>query len=390
MRIYSSWVRQTILPWHRILTLQSSIDLLLFTDSFAAATVKQCLHIPSLVFIITMCIQWCCKSCFDKLTKLTHLWARERCNDYFIARSQNENTTACPKGPWELRRAFHRYPYRGSQRCNECIRTGWKEKKLVKSTRQKANEALGQQPEYTESISLGELEVPETFGNNTQRLLEPGKVDAMKAKWESFSAANGHLPSDELEHEWATGFAGFNGVDLMAGVWPQTSGLSSTVGQRMSEEVDNQFNATLAGELSQNPHQQTYRHAASSTHERKETPYDSAHIFIQYDPNATIRRRNRTQGSSTVADSHVQCNIPETDTNRRNLTSAKETASHSYHHHHQLPYNIRPGTIDNRKHSTVIENKPSLHPDLGQIHCNPSSTMSPSSSQPTRTRPWDL
>ena len=334
-----------------------------------------------------MCIQWCCKDCIDKLTKLTHRWARERCNEYFIARSQNENTMACPKGPWELRRAFHRHPYRGPQRCNECLRTNWKEKKLVQSARQKANVALGQRPEYTESISLGELQVPENFPNNTQQLLEPGKVDAMKANWESFSAANGHLPADELERGWATSFSGFNGVELKAGGWPKPLWLPSTVGQRMSEEIGNQINANLAGEVSQYQHQQAYRRITSSTHEQNTIHPHDAHPFIQYNPNATIRRRNRTKGPSPVADPHVQCNSPDTE---RNMTTAKEAATYSYHHHHQLPYNIRSGTIDNSNHSTVVENERSRHHDLGQIHYNSTSTMTSSSSQPTRTRPWDL
>lgn len=334
-----------------------------------------------------MCIQWCCKDCNDKLTKLTHRWARQRCNEYFIARSQNENTTACPKGPWELRRAFHRHPYRGPQRCNECLRTDWKEKKLVQSARQKANVALGQRPEYTGSISLGESEVPKSSPRNTQQLLEPGKVDAMKANWKSFSAANGHLASDELEREWATSFAGFNGFDLEPGAWSQPLGSSSTVGQRMSEGVGNQIDATLRGEASQYPHQQAYRHIISSTHEQNTIRPHDAHPFIQYNPNATIRRRNRTKGSSPVVDKHVQCNGPDTE---RNMTTAKEAAMYSYHHHHQLPYNTRLGAVDNSNHSTVVENHPSRYPDLGHVHSSSISTMGSSLSQPTRTRPWDL
>lgn len=66
---------------------------------------------PSQTPYYTMCIQWCCKHCPNN-SKLTHIWARDRCNDFFISRSHNENITECPRGPFELRRAYHRHPYR--------------------------------------------------------------------------------------------------------------------------------------------------------------------------------------------------------------------------------------------------------------------------------------
>ena len=134
-----------------------------------------------------MCIQWCCKNCLDKLTGLTHQWAYERCNDFFIARSREDYLTECPNGPWQMRRAFHRHPYRGPQMCDSCRNVSRKEKKLLQSAREKANVALGHPPEYTGAIDLGELESPEIFQEDTQLPLEPGEVDSMKDKGESSS-----------------------------------------------------------------------------------------------------------------------------------------------------------------------------------------------------------
>lgn len=176
-----------------------------------------------------MCIRWCCKNCTDEYNKLGHRWARERCNDYFIARSRNGNVTDCPNGPWELQRAFHRHPYRGAQRCDDCKKACRKDSKLLQSARQKANVALGERPEYTGALWLGELEVPDNF-HDAAHLLEPGKVDALKSNWESFSLANEHLPSHELERKWAGRFTAVN-VGVNGGVLAHPFKLASTFGQ---------------------------------------------------------------------------------------------------------------------------------------------------------------
>ena len=122
-----------------------------------------------------MCIQWCCKNCQDKLTVLTHHWARERCNDYYIARSEDRTTTDCPRGPWVLRRAYHRNPYKGVQRCDDCIRAGRKDSKRVQLARQKTNMAHGDRREYAGALYVGELVIPEGFHDTPQPLVRSGE-----------------------------------------------------------------------------------------------------------------------------------------------------------------------------------------------------------------------
>lgn len=183
------------------------------------------------------------------------MWARERCNDFFIERSKNGNLTDCPNGPLELRRAFHRHPYRGAQKCDACKKASRKDSKVVQLARQKANVALGERPEYVGALFLGELEIPDEF--HEAHLLRRGEVDAMRSSWESFSLANGHLPSHELEREWATRFSAFN-VGLNAGVRTESSSkLAPTFGQRMSGEDDNRGMTAAADETSRSLRQQT-------------------------------------------------------------------------------------------------------------------------------------
>ena len=205
-----------------------------------------------------MCIHWCCKHC---VTKLTHRWAYERCNEYFVARSRDENLVVCPNGPWLLRRAYHRHPYRGSQRCDQCKNASRKDKKLTQSARQKANVALGHRPDYNGAIYLGELKMRETIHRNSRLLLEPGRLDAMKAKWESFNVTHRHLPSHELEREWTKRFTASKNVDLKVGVSP------SIVGLRMSPKHSDLVGRAIAGEASRSPHQLIHRQSILSTHE---------------------------------------------------------------------------------------------------------------------------
>ena len=188
-----------------------------------------------------MCIQWCCKNCRDKLTILSHHWARERCNEYFIARSEDQRITDCPRGPWILRRAYHRNPYKGVQRCDECIKAGRKDSKRVQSARQKTNVALGERREYTGALYVGELLIPDGF-HNTPQPLEPGQLDVIKSNWEDLALANEHLPSHELERERATGFAAFN-----VGVCTQSMGHASTVRQQINGEGPDPRMALAAG-----------------------------------------------------------------------------------------------------------------------------------------------
>ena len=340
-----------------------------------------------------MCIQWCCKDCIDKITTLTHRWARERCNEYFITRSQNPNTTACPNGPWQLRRAYHRHPYRGPQMCDDCKKAGRKEKKLIQSARQRANVALGQPPEYNEVMSLAELKNPGIYHRNMQLFLGPGKLDEMKAKWETFSAANGHLPSHELEREWAKRFAASNDVELKAGVCPEPLKFLSTVGQKLNEEVSGRASAAVAREVFRNPHQQIHRHFTSSTYERMETPSQSPHLFIRYNHDLAIKRPNTTQEASSIANQrvHYEYDISSaTDTEKHNVVSVGE-ASYPTTCQPQLPYKLCSSRGDKGiRSNTFGEREAPRDPSCGEVRCNSISATRSSSSQPTRTRPWDL
>lgn len=346
-----------------------------------------------------MCIQWCCKDCLDKITILTHRWARERCNEYFIARSQNLNTTACPIGPWQLRRAYHRHPYRGPQMCDECKKAGRKEKKLIQSARQKANLALGQQPEYNGAMSLGELKIPESYHRNRQLLLEPGKINVMKAKWETFSAVNGHLSSHDFEREWATRFATSSDVYFNAGVSPQPSKYTPTVEQRMNEEVSSRASTTIMGEVFRNPHQQIYNHLNASTFERNEKSPRGPHVFIHYNPDSIIKWPNSTQEASPVAgqQARYQHNISSaTNTGNRSISPVKH-ASYQTPCRPKLPYHMCSGLIEKGSRTTnstttamVGEEEAPRDPNFGDVQCYSSSTIGFSSSHLTRRRPWDL
>lgn len=344
-----------------------------------------------------MCIQWCCKYCIDKITILTHPWARDRCNEYFIARSKNQNTTACPVGPWQLRRAHHRHPYRGPQMCDDCKKAGRKEKKLIQSARQKANIVLDQQPEYNGTMSLGELNVPESYHRNKQLLLEPGKLNAMKANWETFSVENGHLPSHEFEREWAKRFATSSDAYFNAEIPRQSSRYAPTVGERINKDVGSPPSTTIMGEASWNSHQQIYRHLNTSTYERNENPPRGPHVFIQYNPDSIIKWPNSVREVSPVADQHTRFQhdiSPITNAGNRSIAPVKDT-SHQTTWPSLLPYSICSGVNEKGSHTitpttTVEENETLQDPDRGGIYSYSSSTTRSLSSHPTRTRPWDL
>ena len=215
-----------------------------------------------------MCIHWCCKHCF---AKLNHPWAYERCNAYFNARAQDESLTACPNGAWLLRRAHHRHPHRGPQRCDECKKASRADKKiskrLMQSARSKVNKAQGRPFDYNGAIDLGELEIPETIRRTSRLPLASEKLDAMKAEWERFNVTHRHLPSHELEREWTKRFTASTKVGLKPGVSPSDLQNASTVGQRIRPEQGDQVGTAAAGEGSQNSNQYIRRQSVSSTHE---------------------------------------------------------------------------------------------------------------------------
>ena len=212
-----------------------------------------------------MCIQWCCKNCLDKLTLLSHSDDRERSNHYFIARSEDQRITDCPRGPWVLQRAYHRNPYRGVQRCDDCIRAGRKDSKRVQSARQRTNMALGERREYTGALNVGELVVPDGFLNTPQPLVR-GQLDGIKSSVEDFALANEHLPSHGLKREWATRFAASN-----VGVCTQSIGNASSVRQQMNGEYPEPRMA-LTETNYQSPYQPVQHHPMYNTYKGKPTP----------------------------------------------------------------------------------------------------------------------
>ena len=211
-----------------------------------------------------MCIQWCCKNCQNQLTILTHHWARERCNDYYIARSENYRVTDCPRGPWELRRAFHRNPYKGAQRCNDCIKASRKDSKRVQQERQRTNMVHGERREYSGALNVGELVIPEGFQNTAQPLVR-GQLDVDKSSRQDFALGNEHLPSHGLEHEWAKRFAASN-----VGVCTQSMATTSDVTQQMNGESYNQGTA-LADTTSRTSYQPVQHPSTHNTYKGKPT-----------------------------------------------------------------------------------------------------------------------
>ena len=330
---------------HRLTSLNSS-------QSFST-TPKQ-LFTPSQTPSYTMCIQYCCKHCPDNCTKLNHQWARQRCNEFYIARSLDENITDCPKGPWELRRAFHRHPYRGSQRCDACKKAGKNKSKLAQSARKKANAAIGELPEYTGALFLGELDLS---------ALDVG--------------------------------------DRNAGGWaapPYESKMASTFSQqRMGEEDPNLVTTAAVGEIFRSPHQRTHQHSSTSTLCKPDEPSRSAHQDVQSNNNnnsntdkQTIKPVEQT-ASPNKRHHHQICHSKGSD--QRNITRiAVETAtSQKENHHHRIRHDIHPET--NKSTRTTVEggNKAASRATPHVAHHNSSlPTCSAPSSQPTRKRPWDL
>ncbi|KAM0794327.1 hypothetical protein BDR22DRAFT_711041 [Usnea florida] len=209
-----------------------------------------------------MCIQWCCKNCQDKLTVLTHHWARERCNDYYIARSEDRTVTDCPLGPWILRRAYHRNPYKGAQRCDDCIRAGRKDSKRVQLARQKTNVAHGDRREYAGALYVGELVIPEGF-QHTPRPLVRSQLDVTKSDREDLGLANKHLPSHELERERAAKLAPSD-----VGVYTQSMGNTSIVRQQVNGG-DRDRRMAPAETIYRSPYQPVQHHPIQYIYEGK-------------------------------------------------------------------------------------------------------------------------
>ena len=347
-----------------------------------------------------MCIQWCCKNCPGKPAKLTHRWARERCNEYFIARSQNLETAGCPVGPWELRRAYHRHPYRGPQICDDCRDIGRKDKKQVQLARHKANTALGLRPAYNGAMEVGELEIPDTFHGDPYGVFEKGKVGDDLSGWEIFKGAKVHPPAHGFELDWADRSAAFNeGGPHGKGRTRQPSKLTSSFRKRGSGEKDDPVNTTLVGDGSRNQHQQSHHHTASSAHGQNE---DNTPCATRREPRSTVNRPDMTTAEQTVPRCAIKFanykhNISDTNTHtcmeKQNPPTVEE-ASHSathHHEHHQYSDKIYSPLSNRNDHSAPVDNRATPQGSNGSHHYSTSTAtaLSPPSHS-IRRRPWDL
>ena len=293
-----------------------------------------------------MCIQWCCKNCQDKLTVLTHHWARERCNDYYIARSEDRTITDCPRGPWVLRRAYHRNPYKGVQRCDDCIRAGRKDSKRVQLARQKTNVAHGDRREYSGALYVGELVIPEGFHNPPQALV-PGQLDMINSSAEDFAPPNEHLPSHELERERAAKLAPSD-----VGVYTQSTGNTSIVRQQANvEDLDQRM--APAETLYRSPYPPVQHHPMHNTYKGKPT--------VGYE-----ETKNIYSGSESAPN------------NPNFITLAADTPQGSLQ---QTPY--RNDFTPNVQGQASEEPHPGAQQQLNL-------PLRASSSRTTRVRPWDL
>ena len=286
------------------------------------------------------------------MTILTHYWARERCNDYYIARSEDRTVTDCPRGPWVLQRAYHRNPYKGAQRCDDCIRASRKDSKRVQLARQKTNMALGERREYSGALNVGELVIPDDFQNTPQPLVG-GQLDVDKSSWEDFAAANAHLSSHELEREWATRLAGSN-----VGVGTPSIRNASTVRQQINGE-DPDSRMALA-----------------------ETNYRSPYQPVQHPPMQKIYK-----GKPTVGEDDSQNIYPYTKSTQHEANHIKLAAGTPQGSFRE----IRPSNYltSNQKPDTKVQGQASEGTHRTAQH-QLNLPLRASSSQSTRSRPWLL
>ena len=286
------------------------------------------------------------------MTILTHHWARERCNDYYIARSEDRTITDCPRGPWVLQRAYHRNPYKGVQRCDECIRAGRKDSKRVQLARQRTNLALGERREYSGALNVGELVVPDDFQNTPQPRAR-GQLDVIESSAEEFAPANEYLPSHELEREWANRFAESN-----VGVGSQSTANASTVRKQTNRE-DCDPRMVLAETNFGSPYQPVHHHSMNNTYKGMPTVgWEEPRYISPYT-------------KSTLNDSHL-------------ITPSAAASQGSFQ---EIPHGN--GFTANQRPGTTVQGQASEEPHREaqhQLHL----PLRASSSRSTRARPWDL
>lgn len=217
----------------------------------------------------------------------------------------------------------------------------------------------------------------------------------MKSNWESFSLANGHLPSHELEREWTKRFTALKKVGVDGGGWGQLSkNKASTFGERVvNGEGLTQGNKSLTEDVPRSLPQEIQQHSEPITYKRNE-PSRSAHEHLPNHPHQIIERPESTtvlQPASRSASQQAQYNTCS-DTEGKNRTSIEQAASQNTYCD-QIHGNISSGTKKSG-YTTFREEKqaPSRDP-----HCKANSNTNPTTrssssllSQSTRLRPWGL
>ena len=231
--------------------------------------------------------------------------------------------------------------------------------------------------------------MPGTF-NCAADPIKPGIVDVMKSNWESFSAANEHLPSHKLEREWASSFTAFT-AGLDAGVGPRPRKLVNPPGQWMSEEDHHRGNTALAAEVSRSAPQEARSNADSSTH-KSTTSSQSPRRQAQYNKDSTTKKANSmTVGREEFqsARQRVQGNT-SSGVDNQDMTTGQGGASHNPHH--QM-YHITSSWTYESNHTTVDvaeEKDASSRGPLLETHCDSNAHPRCSSFRSRRARPWDL
>ena len=331
-----------------------------------------------------MCIQWCCKHCPKKLT---HRWAYEHCNEYFDTRSHHKDLAECPSGPELLRHAYHRHPYRGPQTCDRCRTLIRRDQKVAQLAKQRDNRAQGLRADWNGAKDLGEIYKP------SQLPLEHGQLDAMKARWESFTATHRHLPSHELEREWARRFTASNLADIKTGVLPSRSENATIVGQRASPKHGDRFNTAVAGEVSGTPLQNIYPQSILSTREANGSLPQTAPPLIYHSNNSKIERVSNTLEALSSAKQLIlsKQNIhPTASTDDQIPAPFKVALTRSADTQQQPLYKIRWEPTKDINSYTNIQHKSSRNTEYSTVNSNSIPTTLPSSSRSVPTRPWDL
>ena len=225
--------------------------------------------------------------------------------------------------------------------------------------------AHGERREYSGALYVGELVIPDGFQDTSQPLVR-GQLDVAKSTWEDFALANKHLPSHELEREWANRFAGSS-----VGVGIPSMGNTSTVRQQINGE-DPGSRMALA-----------------------ETNYRSPYPPVQH---PTIQ--NIYRGKSTLGENNTRNMDPYTESNLNRPHSIPLAAGTPQGSFQETSRNNT--FTPNKRNGTTVQGQASEETHRGaqhQLHLplrasakthKPNLPVRGSSSQSTRSRPWEM